>query len=125
MAGMDVVLMDTSGRALERARVAITGSLGRAVGLERMTAEQAQAALARIQPQGYLEVKPLEAHPQRPQPVETSLLLCWLSDVSLQAAWHKFPGLRIPGLRCKHIPHRRPLKQGVYLHGLPPFSVSH
>lgn len=55
VAGLDVLLMDTSRRALERAQGAITGSLHRAVEMERLTEEQAQAALARIQPQDYLE----------------------------------------------------------------------
>lgn len=56
MAGVDVMLMDTSGRALKRAQEGISSSLHRAVQMERLTADQAQAAITRIQPQEYLEV---------------------------------------------------------------------
>ena len=51
-----MLLMDTRRKALERARSTIVGSLDRGVALERLTAEQAQAAVARIQLREYLEV---------------------------------------------------------------------
>ena len=51
------MLMDTSARALKRAQEGISSSLHRAVQTERLTVDQAHAAIARIQPQEYLEVQ--------------------------------------------------------------------
>ena len=47
-AGFDVVLVDLSSEALERARAGVKKSLGRLVAKERMTEEESQLALGRI-----------------------------------------------------------------------------
>ncbi|MFI6346763.1 3-hydroxyacyl-CoA dehydrogenase family protein [Streptomyces sp. NPDC050560] len=49
-AGWDVVLRDVTDEALARGRGAIEASYGKFVGKERMTADEADAALARITP---------------------------------------------------------------------------
>ena len=57
VAGLDVLLMDTSGPALDRARDGIAASLQRAVGKKKLTADVAEAALARIAPHREMEVR--------------------------------------------------------------------
>ena len=57
VAGLDVLLMDTSGPALDRARDGIAASLQRAVGKKKLAADVAEAALARIAPHREMEVR--------------------------------------------------------------------
>ena len=56
LAGLDVLLMDTSAAALDRARDGIAASLQRAVGKKKLAADAAEASLARIAPHQEMEV---------------------------------------------------------------------